>query len=203
METSLEDDDIVPPGGLPGDLDRRLDRLSPRVAKVERVQSLWDDGEQPVHQVEHGLVVRHAQLAVNQGGGLLGDCGGHLRVTVPGAGHPNAGREVQVLAAISGGHGAALRGLHDEGANSGDTRTQVSLGRLEGGGSRGRGRGRGSWVVLGAGVFMKGRALCQRRGTGSQEVKGTGAGSLGNYKLAKHCSRPSGGGIRSLFLWVV
>jgi hypothetical protein len=64
VKAALEDDHVRPPGRLAGQLDRRLDRLGPAVAKEETIQLRRRHLAQLADQVEQRLVVDDIHLAV-------------------------------------------------------------------------------------------------------------------------------------------
>src|SRR5690606_26264014 len=113
VEGALEHDNVRAPGRLPGQLDRRLDRLRAAVGEEERVKWRGYDGPQLLDEPQHRRVKDDVGLPVQQAGGLLLHGGDDARVAVAGVRHADAGGEVEVALARLVVEAAALGPLDD------------------------------------------------------------------------------------------
>jgi hypothetical protein len=100
VEAAVEHDHVRPPGRLPGQPERGLDRLAAGIREEHPVEMLGEDLAEPVDQRQQRSVHDSRVLRVDDLADLFLGGRDDARMAVPGRGHPDPGGEVEVPAVL-------------------------------------------------------------------------------------------------------
>jgi hypothetical protein len=167
VEGAGEGDQLVPAGGVTGQLQAGLDRLGAGVGE-EHLLTAADgrEGYEPLGQPDLDVVVEVGAGHVDEVGRLALDGLDDLRVAVAGGRHGDAGRQVEEGDPVRVPHAAAAAAGHDEGVATGVGRAHHPLvPRHDGRRLRARQLRRRRGGIAGGGLRGHAALLLQRYGS--------------------------------------